>query len=185
MKALARAQGLWNLWISPHLAACMAEAVPDAGDRALLGAGLSNLVRRHRSPPCRTLQTLQTARNAGVAEEPDLPTKQTGWPLSAAKPSRNAVSVESHVLCCGGAGVRLPQRADGPRGLCLGGLQLLGPRHRQHGGPGQVSTYKHPVTDGFRAAWHPMRNVVCCDLLDFMACLSCSAEGCWIQLLSD
>ena len=50
MKALARAQGLWNLWISPHLAACMAEVAPGSGDRALLGAGLSNLVRHRCSP---------------------------------------------------------------------------------------------------------------------------------------
>ena len=50
MKALAQAQGLWNLWISPHLAACMAEAVAGSADRALLGAGLSNLVRHHCNP---------------------------------------------------------------------------------------------------------------------------------------
>ena len=53
MKALAKAQGLWNLWISPHLAACMGEVVSDSGDRALLGAGLSNLVSHHSAcGPC-------------------------------------------------------------------------------------------------------------------------------------
>jgi len=47
LKGRARAEGLWNLWVSPALAACVAPgALAAAGDRAgLLGAGLSNLVR--------------------------------------------------------------------------------------------------------------------------------------------
>ena len=44
MKALARAQGLWNLWISPSLADCMREVVSVSDEPGLLGAGLSNLV---------------------------------------------------------------------------------------------------------------------------------------------
>ena len=49
MKAAARAQGLWNLWVSPDLAARIRPALPErlsAEDELLLGAGLSNLVRR-------------------------------------------------------------------------------------------------------------------------------------------
>ena len=55
MKAAARAQGLWNLWISPHLAACIRPVlegdIEDGEAALLLGAGLSNLVRacRHRT----------------------------------------------------------------------------------------------------------------------------------------
>jgi hypothetical protein len=48
MKAAARAQGLWNLWVSPDLAARIRPALPEkleSEDRLLLGAGLSNLVR--------------------------------------------------------------------------------------------------------------------------------------------
>jgi len=47
LKGRARAEGLWNLWVSPSLAACVAPgALAAAGDRSgLLGAGLSNLVR--------------------------------------------------------------------------------------------------------------------------------------------
>lgn len=44
MKALAKAQGLWNLWISPSLADCMREVVAESSEPGLLGAGLSNLV---------------------------------------------------------------------------------------------------------------------------------------------
>ena len=47
MKAKAKAEGLWNLWISPDLAAHIQSALPkaqDAQDTLLLGAGLSNLV---------------------------------------------------------------------------------------------------------------------------------------------
>ena len=83
MKALARAQGLWNLWISPHLAACMAEVAPGSGDRALLGAGLSNLVRHPRNPRCRTLQTLWSAQPAASADWRCLPSKHRGCGLSA------------------------------------------------------------------------------------------------------
>ena len=48
MKAAARAQGLWNLWVSPDLAAHIRPALPESlegEDKLLLGAGLSNLVR--------------------------------------------------------------------------------------------------------------------------------------------
>ena len=44
MKAKAKAQGLWNLWISPSLADCMREVVAESSEPGLLGAGLSNLV---------------------------------------------------------------------------------------------------------------------------------------------
>lgn len=47
LKARARAEGLWNLWISPALAACVAPAALAGAakpDRGLLGMGLSNLV---------------------------------------------------------------------------------------------------------------------------------------------
>lgn len=47
MKAKAKAEGLWNLWISPDLATNIRPALPegqDAPDTLLLGAGLSNLV---------------------------------------------------------------------------------------------------------------------------------------------
>ena len=40
----ARAQGLWNLWISPSLAECMRDVVAESTESGLLGAGLSNLV---------------------------------------------------------------------------------------------------------------------------------------------
>ena len=83
MKALARAQGLWNLWISTHLAACMAEVAPGSEDRALLGAGLSNLVSHRRSPRRRTLQALPNAQSAGVADCRYLVTEQAGCGLSA------------------------------------------------------------------------------------------------------
>ncbi|KAK9918804.1 hypothetical protein WJX75_007054 [Coccomyxa subellipsoidea] len=46
MKAKAKAEGLWNLWISPDLATNIRPALPegqDAPDTLLLGAGLSNL----------------------------------------------------------------------------------------------------------------------------------------------
>lgn len=102
MKALARAQGLWNLWISPHLAACMAEVVSGSADRALLGAGLSNLVRHRRSPRCRALPSLQHAQSAGLADWRYLVTEQTGYLVSAAKPSWISRMTESHMLCCGG-----------------------------------------------------------------------------------
>lgn len=53
MKAKAKAEGLWNLWISPDLAANIRPALarPSGGAEAelLLGAGLSNLV--HLQPP--------------------------------------------------------------------------------------------------------------------------------------
>lgn len=48
MKAKAKTEGLWNLWISPDLAANIRPALPegqDAPDTLLLGAGLSNLVK--------------------------------------------------------------------------------------------------------------------------------------------
>ena len=49
MKAAARAQGLWNLWVSPHLAACIRPVLPSSLEpeqaTLLLGPGLSNLVR--------------------------------------------------------------------------------------------------------------------------------------------
>ena len=48
LKARARAEGLWNLWISPNLAACVAPAALAAAEgrrEGLLGPGLSNLVR--------------------------------------------------------------------------------------------------------------------------------------------
>lgn len=45
MKAKAKAQGLWNLWISPSLAANIREVVSESKESGLLGAGLSNLVR--------------------------------------------------------------------------------------------------------------------------------------------
>ena len=48
LKARARAEGLWNLWISPNLAACVAPAALAAAEgrgMGLLGPGLSNLVR--------------------------------------------------------------------------------------------------------------------------------------------
>ena len=45
MKAMAKAQGLWNLWISSDLAANMCDVVDEAREPGLLGAGLSNLVR--------------------------------------------------------------------------------------------------------------------------------------------
>ena len=51
MKAAARAQGLWNLWISPNLADCMRDVVAEASESGLLGAGLSNLVG-HLLPMC-------------------------------------------------------------------------------------------------------------------------------------
>ncbi len=44
MKAAAKAQGLWNLWISLDLAANMRDVVDEAQEPCLLGAGLSNLV---------------------------------------------------------------------------------------------------------------------------------------------
>ena len=73
MKSAARAQGLWNLWISPHLAACMTEAVSSSGEQhALLGAGLSNLVRHPRNPRCRTLQTLWSAQPTASIQAPRL-----------------------------------------------------------------------------------------------------------------
>ncbi|EIE24888.1 acyl-CoA dehydrogenase NM domain-like protein [Coccomyxa subellipsoidea C-169] len=44
MKAKAKAEGLWNLWISPDLAANIRPALPvHEQDTLLLGAGLSNL----------------------------------------------------------------------------------------------------------------------------------------------
>ncbi len=46
MKAKAKSQGLWNLWISPSLADCMREVVAESSEPGLLGAGLSNLVGR-------------------------------------------------------------------------------------------------------------------------------------------
>lgn len=45
MKAMAKAQGLWNLWIAADLAANMCDVVDEAREPGLLGAGLSNLVR--------------------------------------------------------------------------------------------------------------------------------------------
>lgn len=51
MKAKAQAQGLWNLWISPDLAAHIRPALPQnqhVPDTLLLGAGLSNLVSTHQ-----------------------------------------------------------------------------------------------------------------------------------------
>jgi len=45
MKAKAKAQGLWNLWISPSLAANIREVVSESKESGLLGVGLSNLVR--------------------------------------------------------------------------------------------------------------------------------------------
>lgn len=47
MKVKAKAEGLWNLWISPDLAANIRPALPQGQhprDILLLGAGLSNLV---------------------------------------------------------------------------------------------------------------------------------------------
>lgn len=44
MKLKARAQGLWNLWVSPNLAANMQDVVAVSEQSDLLGAGLSNLV---------------------------------------------------------------------------------------------------------------------------------------------
>lgn len=52
MKAAARAQGLWNLWISPSLADCMRDVAAESSAPGLLGAGLSNLVAR--LAPCMT-----------------------------------------------------------------------------------------------------------------------------------
>ena len=49
MKAAARVQGLWNLWISPSLADCMRDVAPESSEPGLLGAGLSNLVNSYSS----------------------------------------------------------------------------------------------------------------------------------------
>jgi hypothetical protein len=68
MKAKAKAQGLWNLWISPDLAAHIQPVLSESSTlppRLLLGCGLSNLVLppafhqpRHPSKCTQTAQFL-------------------------------------------------------------------------------------------------------------------------------